>query len=101
MDAVKDKRSDRYFTTEGPGGAPRGMNPYYHGRGIFRYDAKLHSKTKPGGPADFTVGARYAGGSMLGEALKGRMAGLAVFRRALSDDEMLRLHRAANVDQLK
>jgi hypothetical protein len=101
MDPLQDNRSDRYFTTEGPNGGPRGMNPYYHGRGIFHYDATLHSKSKPAGPADFTVAARYAGGSMLGEALQGRMAGLAVFHRALTDDEMQRLHRAARVDALK
>lgn len=101
MDPVKDKRTDGYFTTEGPGGGPRGMNPYYHGRGIFHYDPALHAATKPKGPADFTVGARYAGGSMLGEALKGRMAGLAVFTRALTDEEMKRLHDAAHLDALK
>lgn len=101
MDPVKDKRDDRYFTSEGPGGGPRGMNPYYHGRGIFRYDPSLHAESKPKGPADFTVGARYAGGSMLGEALKGRMAGLAVFNRALTADEMKRLHKAAALDSLK
>lgn len=101
MDPVKDKRDDRYFTSEGPGGGPRGMNPYYHGRGIFRYDPRLHAESKPKGPADFTVGARYAGGSMLGEALKGRMAGLAVFSRALTADDMKRLHKAAQIDTLK
>ncbi len=60
LDPVKDKRNDPYFTQGGPGGEDRGMNPYYHGRGIFGYDPALHSKTKPGGGADFTVGARYA-----------------------------------------
>ncbi len=101
MDPVKDKRTDRYFTTEGPNGGPRGMNPYHHGRGIFRYDPKQHAESKPKGPADFTVGARYAGGSMLGEALKGRMAGLAVFKRALTAEEMKRLHNTAQLDILK
>ncbi|GEM_PF-291398 len=101
MDPVRDKREDRYFTSEGPDGGARGMNPYYHGRGIFRYDPKVHAASKPGGPADFTVGARYAGGSMLGEALKGRIGGLAVFSRALSDEEMRRLHDAANLSALK
>lgn len=100
MDAVKDKRTDRYFTNEGPAGGPRGMNPYYHGRGIFRYDPAKHATTKQK-PADFTVGARYAGGGMLGEALKGRMAGLAVFSRALTDDEMASLHRSARVESLE
>lgn len=101
VDPVKDKRDDRYYTTEGPEGGHRGINPYYHGRDIFRYDPKQHAATKPKGPADFTVGARYAGGSMLGEALKGRMSGLAVFNRALTDEEMKRLHDAAHLELLK
>lgn len=100
LDPVKDKRSDPYFTREGPGGGDRGMNPYYHGRGIFRYDPKLHGATKIA-PSDFTVGARYAVGSMLGEATKGRFGGLAVFQRALTDAEMRKLHDAANVAALK
>jgi hypothetical protein len=101
VDPVKDKRDDRYFTTEGPDGGHRGINPYYHGRGIFRYDPKVHAESKPKGPADFTVGARYAGGSMLGEALKGQLAGLAVFNRALTAEEMKRLHDAAHLELLK
>jgi hypothetical protein len=76
------------------------MNPYYHGRGIFRYDPQLHATTKPGGGSDFTVGARYAVGSMLREATKGRFGGLAVFNRALTDAEMKRLHDAANIAAL-
>ena len=76
------------------------MNPYYHGRGIFRYDPDKHAQSKPGGGSDFTVGARYAVGKMLGEATIGRFGGLAVFNRALSDDEMLQLHRAAAVERL-
>ena len=101
LDPAKHKRTDRYFTQEGPGGKDRGMNPYFHGRGIFKYDPALHGKTKPGGGADFTVGARYAVGSMLGEATKGRFGGLAVFNRALTDAEMKTLHDAANVAALK
>jgi hypothetical protein len=100
LDAVKDKRTDRYFTSEGPDGKDRGMNPYYHGRGIFKYDPALHAKTKIS-PADFTVGARYAVGSMLGEATKGRFGGLAVFNRALTDAEMKQLYDAANIEALK
>ncbi len=100
LDPVKDKRTDRYFTEEGPGGSDRGMNPYYHGRGIFTYDPAKHSSTKPGGGADFTVGARYAVGSFYGEATIGRFGGLAVFRRALSDEEMSRLHASAGIDSL-
>lgn len=94
----QDRRDDRYFTHEGPDGGNRGMNPYYHGRGIFCYDATKHSKSKPGGPADFTVAARYAVGSYLGEALKGELGGLAVFDRALSDEQMLRLHRSVGLE---
>lgn len=100
LDPAKDRRSDSYFTREGPGGRDRGMNPYYHGRGIFRYDPKLHAAAKIA-PSDFTVGARYAVGSMLGEATKGRFGGLAVFSRALTDAEMRKLHDAANVAGLK
>jgi hypothetical protein len=100
LNPAKDNRTDRYFTQEGRAGNDRGMNPYYHGRGIFRYDPALHAKIKPGGGADFTVGARYAVGSMLGEATRGRFAGLVVFNRALTDAEMRQLHDAANVPSL-
>jgi hypothetical protein len=100
LDAKNDHRDDPYFTTEGPGGQDRGMNPYYHGRGIFCYDAALHANTKIA-PSDFTVGARYAGGSMLSEAFRGRFGGLAVFHRALSDEEMRRLHAAAGIEKLR
>ncbi len=100
LDPAPHKRTDRYFTHEGPNGKDRGMNPYFHGRGIFRYDAEKHAQTKPGGGSDFTVGARYAVGKMLGEATIGRFGGLAVFNRALSDDEMRQLHQAAAVEQL-
>lgn len=100
LDPKLHKRTDRYFTQEGPSGQDRGMNPYYHGRGIFRYDPAKHAESKPGGGSDFTVGARYAVGKMLGEATIGRFGGLAVFNRALSNEEMLRLHRAAAIEQL-
>ena len=101
LDTVTDKRTDRYFTSEGPDGRDRGMNPYFHGRGIFRYDPATHAQSKPGGGSDFTVGARYAVGSTLGEATIGRFGGLAIFRRALSDAEMKTLHEAAHVEALK
>lgn len=101
LDPVTHKRTDRYFTREGPNGGDRGMNPYYHGRGIFRYDPVQHAPTKPGGGSDFTVGARYAVGKMLGEATIGRFGGLAVFNRALRDAEMKALHDAANVAALR
>ena len=100
IEPKKDRRDDRYFIREGPHGGSRGMNPYFHGRGIFCYDPELHAKTKPGGGADFTVGARYAVGSFTGEALRGRLAGLAVFNRALSDEEMSQFHKSANLREL-
>jgi hypothetical protein len=100
LDPVKHKRTDPYFTKEGPNGKDRGLNPYFHGRGIFRYDAEKHAKTKIK-PSDFTVGARMAVGSMTGEATIGRFGGLAVFNRALTDDEMLKLHRAADVEKIQ
>ena len=99
LDPVKHKRTDPYFTKEGLDGKDRGMNPYYHGRGIFRLDPEKHASTKIGG-ADFTVGARYAVGSMLGEATIGKFGGLAVFNRAISEAEMMKLHKAANVEAL-
>jgi len=99
LDPVKDKRNDRYFTTEGPDGKDRGMNPYFHGRGIFQYDSQLHGHTKIP-PSDFTVGARYAGGSMLSEAFRGKFGGLAVFNRALTDEEMKSLHDSAAIERL-
>ena len=101
LDAVKHKRTDPYFTKEGPDGGDRGMNPYFHGRGIFHYDPKNHGLTKPGGGADFTVGARYAGGGMLGEATIGRFGGIAVFHRAITDAEMKALHDSANLAALE
>lgn len=100
LEPVKDKRTDPYFTKEGPNGNDRGMNPYYHGRGIFHYDPALHATAKIA-PSDFTVGSRMAVGSMTKEATKGRFGGLAVFNRALTDEEMMKLHEAANVGALK
>jgi hypothetical protein len=99
LDPVKHRRTDRYFTHEGPGGGSRRLNPYYHGRGIFAYDAARHAGTKPMGGSDFLVGARFAGGTLFqeGRATIGRFAGLAVFRRALSEAEMKALHDAANL----
>ncbi len=99
LDAAKDKRNDPYFTQEGPGGKDRGMNPYFHGRGIFKYDTALHANTKIK-PSDFTVGSRMAVGSLIGEATIGKFGGLAVFNRALSDAEMKKLHAAAQIESL-
>jgi hypothetical protein len=98
---VADNRDDPYFTREGPSGGNRGMNPFFHGRGLLYYDPARHARSKPGGGSDFTVGARYAVGRMLGEATIGRFGGLAVFNRALSDLEMKRLHDAADVPGLQ
>lgn len=98
LDPVKHKRNDPYFTREGPNGGDRGMNPYFHGRGIFKLDPAKQPHKGPG--SDFTVGARYAVGSMLGEATIGRFGGLAVFNRALSDAEIKKLHESADVASL-
>ncbi len=100
LDPARDNRQDPYFTQGGPGGRDRGMNPYHHGRGLFRYDPAKHAASKPGGGSDFTVGARYAVGSMLGEATRGRFGGLAVFDRALDDAEMKALHDSAGIERL-
>lgn len=94
-----DKRNDPYFLTEGLNGTNRGMNPYYHGRGIFQYDAQKHGSIK-GLPSDFTVAARFAVGSMNREATIGKFGGLAVFDRALLPSEMLQLHESANIKAL-
>ncbi|OAI56540.1 hypothetical protein AYO49_00615 [Verrucomicrobiaceae bacterium SCGC AG-212-N21] len=99
LDPVKHKRNDPYFTKEGPDGKDRGMNPYYHGRGIFQYDPAKHAATKIK-PSDFTAGARMAVGSMTGEATIGKFGGLAVFNRALTDAEMKTLHESADVPAL-
>lgn len=102
LDPEKHRRTDRYFTREGPNGGSRGLNPYYHGRAIFAYDPAKHAATKPMGGSDFIVGARYAVGTLFheGKATIGRFGGLAVFNRALTEDEMLRLHAAARIDLL-
>jgi len=100
LDPVKDKRTDPYFTKEGPNGGDRGMNPYYHGRGIFRFDPANHAANKIGG-ADFCIGARYAVGSMLGEATIGKFGALAIFNRALTDAELKALHDSADLTKLK
>jgi hypothetical protein len=100
LDPLLHKRNDPYFTNEGPDGKDRGMNPYYHGRGIFRYDPAKHASTKIE-PSPFTVASRFALGKEFPEATIGRFGGLAVFNRALSEAEMKTLHGAANLDALK
>lgn len=95
LDPKRDGRDDPYFTRGGPGGTDRGMNPYYHGRGIFRLEeSRRPAGSMPG--SDFLVGARFALGSTK-QATKGLFAGLAVFRRALSGAEIQRLHAATGI----
>jgi hypothetical protein len=54
------------------------------------------------GGSDFIVGARYAVGSLFaeGKATLGRFGGLAVFNRALTDEEIQRLHASAQIEKL-
>lgn len=92
VDPEADRRTDRYFH-ETPDGSHRGMNPYYHGRGLFGYDPELHADEKPAGGADFTVFASYAVGRI--RTLEGDIGGLAVFDRALDEREMKAIHEAA------
>jgi len=98
LDPQADRRTDPYFTQGGPAGADRGMNPYYHGRGIYCFRERDRAAKLRGG-SDFVVGARYALGSTR-QATKGRFAGLAVFARALSDEEIRQLHQSADVRRL-
>lgn len=100
LDPKTDRRDDPYFTKEGPNGGDRGMNPYYHGRGIFGYDPAQHAKSKPKGGSDFTVAARYAEGTIHRDDFHGEMGGLAVFNRALSDAEMAAIHASAQLERL-
>ena len=97
LDPVAHERTDPYFTKEGPGGGDRGVNPYFHGRGIFAFTGQPGKITG----SDFTVGARYAVGKMLGEATIGRFGALAVFDRALSDAELKNIHATAIVAALR
>ncbi len=94
----QDRRDDPYFTSEGPNGGDRGMNPYYHGKGIFCYDPDKDYDPPKLTLADFTVGARYAVGSFTKEAMQGYIGGLAVFDRALSDEEMRSIHNASDIE---
>jgi len=96
LEPVADNRNDPYFTQEGPNGGDRGMNPYYHGRGIYTYDPNDPTKM---GPSPFTVGARHAEGQMLIDAFRGLFGGLAVFDRALTDEEMLALHYSSGIPE--
>jgi hypothetical protein len=99
LDPVVHQRNDRYFLTEGPGGADRGINPYYHGRGIFTYDPVTHAASKPRGGSDFIIGARFAGGTFNHEGSFSilTLGGLAVYDRALSAAEIAELHESANL----
>ncbi len=100
LDPVKHRRTDKYFTHEGPNGGDRGMNPYYHGRGIFRLDPEKHADTKIGG-ADL-----HRGGAAMRSvrcSVKRRSENLVdwpSFHRALSSEEMQRLHASAHTDAL-
>jgi hypothetical protein len=94
---ASDNRTDRYFTTEGPDGGNRGMNPYYHGRGIFSYDPNVEYDPPKIAPSAFAVGARQAVGQLATETMRGLIGGLAVFDRALSDTEMLSAHNSARL----
>lgn len=100
LDPKKHQRDDPYFTQEGPDGKDRGLNPYYHGRGIFTYDPAQHAETKPIGGSDFTIASRMVSGKKLGEATIGLFGGLAVFNRALTDAEILALHNSAAIQKL-
>lgn len=103
LDPVKHNRQDDYFLKEGPGGNSRGINPYYHGRGIFAYDPEVHPETKPMGGSDFMIGVRYAIGSLFAEGSASllTLGGLAVFDRALDEDEIMALHESANIGALR
>lgn len=93
------KRQDRYFRNEGPGGGTRGINPYYHGRGIHPYGPFSHvSLGLP--PPYFSVGGRFANGSTRSEPFVGLIGGVAVFNRALSNDEVIQLHESAGIGAL-
>jgi hypothetical protein len=91
LHAEADRRDDRYFTAEGPGGGDRGMNPYYHGRGLYRHDPRV----KTGGGSPFVVGARQVRGRDGSEPLNGLMARLALYGRCLTPEELSRLHAEA------
>jgi hypothetical protein len=95
LDPAADRRDDRYFTTEGPGGGDRCMNPYFHGRGIYRYDPR----SKPGGGSPFVVGARQVRGRHGAEPLNGLMASLQVFDRCLAAEEIQRMHQSDSLLQ--
>ena len=73
------------------------MNPYYHGRGVFTYDPSQHAATKPSGGSPFVVGAREVRGKAGSEPLAGDLATLAVFDRALTEQQMSELHEAVGL----
>jgi hypothetical protein len=94
LNPVVDKRDDSYFTQEGLSGADRGMNPYFHGRGLYKHD----SAVKPGGGSPFVVGARQVRGRDGSEPLNGQLALLAIYNRCLTPNEIARLHEYADLD---
>ena len=82
-------------TLKGPMAERAESIPFTTVGGIFAHDATKHGQTKIA-PSDFTIGSRLVMRGKLREALVGDMAGLAVFSRALSDEEMKTLHAAAH-----
>lgn len=86
----KDFRDDPYFLSEGPDGGDRGVNPYFHGRGIYRHDCA--AKNREGSP--LVVGAREVRGKQGSEPLNGELAQLAIYNRCLSAAEMQQLHQS-------
>ncbi|MEM1028344.1 MAG: hypothetical protein AAGJ38_09705 [Planctomycetota bacterium] len=93
----EDRRDDRYFTAEGPDGGDRGMNPYFHGRGLYQHDPTR----KPGGGSPFVVGARQVRGADGSEPLNGQMAVLAVYNRCLTPGEVAQLHLEAGLQAVE
>jgi hypothetical protein len=88
-------RTDTYFTEGGPDGGWRGTNAYYQPDGIYTFDPDDPDKQDTGAP--FTVGARQAVGQDVAEPFEGYFGGLAVFDRALSEEEMAGIHNAASM----
>ncbi|MEO1497402.1 MAG: hypothetical protein AAFV43_09655 [Planctomycetota bacterium] len=108
---VDDRRTDPYFTEQGRGYVAddpttyvnRGMNPFYHGRGIYDVQAtdyRADLGIEVASPSDFTIGTRYVSGNLMGEPFVGLFGGLAVFTRALSEQEMLFLHTTAELEAM-
>jgi hypothetical protein len=91
-----------YFTTLRLGAILALLQPAITGVAV-PMDERIAAFTKTPDLVAFwiTIGARYAVGSMTGEATMGRFGGMAVFHRAITDVEMKALHTAAGVESLK